>query len=174
MPEDVLDWLDYKWSFDFPVGMFRAICERLRGTPARLGERLADVPAARLTAKTGGKWSVLEHAGHLLLLEQMWQARVEEFLRGAERLRPADIKNQATTNAGFDRQPPAKILGDFRNARAETMRTLDRLTLEDAARTSIHPRLNVPMRLVDHCFFAAEHDDHHLALIHSLLTSFGK
>lgn len=170
MPADVLDWLEYKWSFDFPVGMYRAICERLRGTPARLEERLVRVPAARLSASAGGKWSVLEHAGHLVLLEPLWQARFEEFLQGAEQLRPADITNRATTEAGFNRQPAEKILRDFRKARAETMRRLDKLTLEDAARTSIHPRLNVPMRLVDHCFFAAEHDDHHLALIHSLLA----
>lgn len=174
MPGDVLDWLEYKWSFDFPVGMFRAICERLRGTPARLEERLASVPATRLAARVGEKWTVLEHAGHLVLLEQMWQARAGEFLRGAERLRPADIKNQATTEAGFNERPVQEVLREFRTARAKTMRTLDRLTLEDAARTSVHPRLNVPMRLVDHCFFAAEHDDHHLALIHSLLREPGK
>jgi hypothetical protein len=33
-----------------------------------------------------------------------------------------------------------------------------------------HPRLKTPMRLVDHLFFVAEHDDHHLARIWELLT----
>jgi predicted short-subunit dehydrogenase-like oxidoreductase (DUF2520 family) len=31
-------------------------------------------------------------------------------------------------------------------------------------RTSLHPRLKRPMRLIDLCFFVAEHDDHHLAI----------
>ena len=31
-----------------------------------------------------------------------------------------------------------------------------------------HPRLKKPMRMVDHCFFVAEHDDHHLAAITDL------
>jgi len=32
-----------------------------------------------------------------------------------------------------------------------------------------HPRLKTPMRLVDHLYFVAEHDDHHLARIWELL-----
>jgi hypothetical protein len=35
-------------------------------------------------------------------------------------------------------------------------------------RVAIHPRLNKPMRLTDHLFFVAEHDDHHLAHISQL------
>jgi hypothetical protein len=37
------------------------------------------------------------------------------------------------------------------------------------SRTMLHPRLKKPMRLVDHLYFAAEHDDHHLAWIWALL-----
>ena len=36
-------------------------------------------------------------------------------------------------------------------------------------RTSVHPRLNQPMRLIDSLFFVAEHDDHHISAISSLL-----
>jgi hypothetical protein len=37
-------------------------------------------------------------------------------------------------------------------------------------RTLLHPRLKQPMRLVDHLFFVAEHDDHHLAKIWELIS----
>lgn len=37
------------------------------------------------------------------------------------------------------------------------------------ARAILHPRLKKPMRLVDHLYFVAEHDDHHLAFIWELL-----
>jgi hypothetical protein len=33
-----------------------------------------------------------------------------------------------------------------------------------------HPRLKTPMRLADHLYFVAEHDDHHLARIWELVT----
>jgi hypothetical protein len=36
-------------------------------------------------------------------------------------------------------------------------------------RTALHPRLNVPMRVLDWAYFIAEHDDHHLAQITVLL-----
>jgi hypothetical protein len=39
---------------------------------------------------------------------------------------------------------------------------------DDFARTAWHGRLQEPMRLVDHVFFFAEHDDHHLARIWEL------
>src|SRR5215216_6124827 len=39
-------------------------------------------------------------------------------------------------------------------------------------RSALHPRLNVPMRLVDMLFFQAEHDDYHLATISELKRIF--
>ena len=52
------------------------------------------------------------------------------------------------------------------------MDRLDRLTDADFARTSIHPRLEVSMRLVDLCLFQADHDDYHLARIRELRREF--
>ena len=45
--------------------------------------------------------------------------------------------------------------------------------LEDVsfARTTLHPRMKKPMRLVDHLYFVAEHDDHHLARIWEILKT---
>jgi hypothetical protein len=36
-------------------------------------------------------------------------------------------------------------------------------------RTITHPRLKAPMRLIDHLYFVAEHDDHHLAHVWGLV-----
>ena len=61
------------------------------------------------------------------------------------------------------------ILAEFRKARSLLT---DRLTqLEPAlfSRSIPHPRLKTPLRLVDHLYFVAEHDDHHLARIWELL-----
>jgi hypothetical protein len=41
------------------------------------------------------------------------------------------------------------------------------------ARSAIHPRLNIPMRLVDFVFFEAEHDDYHFTRINELLKLTG-
>ncbi len=166
---DVLPWLEYRWSFDAPIGMFRAVCERLRGTPARLEETLQPMIPAEATAHRGGGWSIQQHAGHLFIVEPLWQTRLHELLRGEKRLTAADMSNSATESAHLDQEPTEKLLEAFRSARQVTLQTLDPLTLEDAARAARHPRLDKDLRVLDLCLFVAEHDDHHLAMIRALL-----
>jgi hypothetical protein len=167
---DVLGWLEYKWNFDFPAGMYRAVLGRLRGTPGRLEELLRGASREALTRKPGGKWSVLEHVGHLLILDERLHApRVEQYLRGEAELLAADMSNRATGEARFNEREAGELLREFRAAREQMLRRLDALTLADAERVARHPRLNVPMRLVDLCYFCAEHDDHHVAMIHEMV-----
>jgi uncharacterized damage-inducible protein DinB len=167
---DVLPWLEYRWTFDAPVGMYRAIVERLRGSPARLEEALRGAPAGRLTLRPGGKWSILEHAGHLIVVEGLWRKRLDEYRAGAARLTAADMENRATAAVGFNDRRVEDLLAGFRAARALTVAALDGFDLAMAQRVAHHPRLDRPMRLVDLCLFAAEHDDHHLAAIRALLS----
>jgi uncharacterized damage-inducible protein DinB len=171
MEHDVLPWLDYEWSFTAPVGLFRPLCERLRGTPARLEELLRGGPPGAAERQEADRWSIQEHAGHLCLVERLWDTRFRELLRGETALAPADMSNAATEAARLNEGPLSQVLGRFRSARAETLELLDSLKLEDAARVAHHPRLGVAMRLVDLCTFAAEHDDHHMAMIRALLRS---
>ncbi|MEW6336038.1 MAG: DinB family protein [Acidobacteriota bacterium] len=166
---DVLPWLEYRWNFDYPAGMYRAFVERLRGTPARLEEALRGVSVDRLSARPDGKWSVLEQVGHLRMVEELWRRRLEEYLAGAARLTAADMRNDATVAAVFNARRAEDLLADFRAARSTTVATLDASGLDIAERVAHHPRLDRPMRLVDLCLFAAEHDDHHLAAIRALL-----
>lgn len=169
MSTDVLPWLEYSWVFDFPTGMFRAILERLRGTPARLEELARGVSTSKLTRHESGKWSAQQHAGHLLTVEGLWRVRIGEYLQGATELTAADMGNRATDAAAYNERPMSDILAGFRTARGEILAMLDPLNLDDAARVARHPRLDRPLRIADMCFFAAEHDDHHLALIHERL-----
>ncbi len=171
MHTEVLPWLEYRWTFDYPTGMFRAVLERLRGTPARLDELVKGASPQALIRHEPGSWSVQSNAGHLWMVDALWQIRIREFLAGAAVLTAADMGNRATEASGYDEQPLPAILAGFRAARGETMAMLDRLTAGDAARVAHHPRLDREIRLVDLCFFAAEHDDHHLAVIREALAT---
>lgn len=162
-------WFDRSFAFDFPPSHFPSIVERLRGTPARLEERLAPVPTALLTRRVDGAWSIQEHAGHLLDLEPLWLERVQGFLTGSPVLIAADLTNRKTETAGHNTRPLEQICADFRAARAGVVALLERLDDSVILRTALHPRLQTPMRLVDHAFFVSEHDDHHLATISALL-----
>lgn len=67
---------------------------RLRGTPARLEEMLRRVSREELIRKPDGKWSEQENAGHLLDLEPLWLARVDDYIAGHGELTVADITNR--------------------------------------------------------------------------------
>jgi uncharacterized damage-inducible protein DinB len=160
-------WFERRFESVFPVTQLPNVCVRLRGTPARLEEMLRYCPREWLVKKPVDgdkeKWSIQEHAGHLLDLEALWTDRVEDFVAGRTELTVADLANRGTTEANYNARPLDQILSGFREARA---RLVDRAKRVDAAlweRTIVHPRLKTPMRLVDHLFFVAEHDDHHLA-----------
>lgn len=162
-------WFERKFKLGLPNEMLPMIVERLRGTPARLEERLHDVSHRRLIAKPGGEWSVQEHAGHLLDLEELWNGRILDFRLGTAALRPADLQNSKTHNANHNEHELKRILLDFRTARAHLVHSIEQCDDELLNRSALHPRLRQPMRIVDHAFFVAEHDDHHLAVISHLL-----
>ena len=82
----------------------------------------------------------------------------------------ADLKNQKTDEANYNARPLEQILIAFRAARERLLKRVDELDPPLFARTIPHPRLKTPMRLVDHLYFVAEHDDHHLARIWELVN----
>lgn len=167
--QPMMRWLDRRFEYTPPAGEFPMIVERLRGTPARVDDRIRFVPPAVLTRRSGDAWSVQEHIGHLLDLEALWAVRVDEFLRGVHELTAADMSNRKTNEAKHNDRALAAIVAGFAVARR---RLVDRLqTAPDPVCTSFHPRLQRPMRLIDLCFFVAEHDDHHLAIVSRLLEA---
>ena len=164
-------WFDRKFEFTFPVEQYPNLCVRLRGTPARLEETVRDARPETLVRKPGDKWSAQEHAGHLLDLEPLWLSRVEDFVRGGEVLTTADLSNRKTEEANHNGRALQGILSEFRTARLNLLNRLEKIEPALVGRTMLHPRLQKPMRVVDHLFFVAEHDDHHLAKIWELIQS---
>ncbi|MBZ0287232.1 MAG: DinB family protein [Anaerolineae bacterium] len=165
-------WFERAFTFDLPVWMYPNVVERLRGTPARLEELVASLDTSVLVRRDSEDWSIQENAGHLWDLESLWLGRLDDFLNGAEMLRVADLTNRETYDANHNANTINAILSAFRRERAELVRHLDILTEAEVERTALHPRLEQPMRVLDHAFFVAEHDDHHLAQITRLKRKF--
>jgi uncharacterized damage-inducible protein DinB len=167
----VPNWFERKFEFSFPVEVFPNVCARLRGTPARLEEELRGRGRESLTTKPQEKWSAQDHAGHLIDLEPLWLARVDNYLSGATELTVADLQNRKTKEANHNARPVEEVLRGFRASREKLLTRVDGLDTPLLARAIQHPRLKVPMRLVDHLYFVAEHDDHHLARIWELVMA---
>jgi len=169
---DRIKWTDRHFDFNFPAGLYPEMIERLRGTPARLEDRIGSLTANLLRQRDGERWSIQENAGHLLDLESLVRQRLEQYLSGATELHAADMSNRKTYEASHNTVPMASILNQFRQQRMDIVDRLDSLDSEMFARSAFHPRLAVQMRLVDMIFFQAEHDDYHLARISELARLF--
>lgn len=163
-----LPWTQRKFSFDFPVGLFPVIYSRLEGSIYRL-EKLLEYNDNNLSHKKNGGWSVKEHIGHLTDLESLWWQRLEDFKAGKELLTAADMSNEKTKAAHHNDKTVTELLDAFRNERQNILDKIYRYDENFLSKTSLHPRLQQPMRVIDNLFFVAEHDDHHIAKITELL-----
>jgi uncharacterized damage-inducible protein DinB len=160
----VRPWFERRFSFehlgeaDFPF-----LLERLRGASARIEDKTRAIGRHVLVRKDGDAWSIQEHVGHLLDLDGLHDGRLDDYLAGAAALRPADLKNRKTHEAGHNDRPLAELFEAFRDVRGRFVARLERWDPKRVLVSAVHPRLKQPMRLVDMLYFTAEHDDHHLA-----------
>jgi len=160
-----IKWANRKFNFEFPVGIFPWIVERLRGTPARVEELVRDLTPDLLTKTIDNKWSIQENVGHLIKVEELHDGRVDDYLADKEILRPADMENTRTQEADYNSLDIDSILEAFRTVRMNFIKRIENVEDEIIGRVSFHPRLKVSMRFIDMTYFAAEHDDFHLAII---------
>jgi uncharacterized damage-inducible protein DinB len=162
-------WFERVFPTGLPAHLLPVLVERLRGTPARLADRLAGEPHEVLIRRSGDSWSIQENVGHLLDLEPLWQQRVSDLAQRCGELAEADLTNRRTHEANHNAAPLGELLTAFRSARGALVRQLETFSDDAVAFTSLHPRLKIPMNVIDLAYFVAEHDDYHLARISELL-----
>ena len=166
-----VNWFDRKFDFSTTQNIMPSLIERLEGTPVRLREKMRRIDPSHYVVQPGGKWSMLEHIGHLADLEPLWQGRLDDILKGEKELRPTDLANTKTTEAHHNDKSLAELLSDFEHLRQKTLASLRLLKDEDVFKSALHPRLKTPMRAMDLFIFVAEHDDHHLVKITEIENS---
>ncbi len=163
-------WFARKFAPIEDNGIFPCIIERLEGTHLRLREKAENIAPGSLSKAESGGWSIKKEIGHLIDLEPLWLARVEDFASEKEELTPADLTNKKTHEADHDERETDDLLNEFKNQRDILVKKLRSLNDENLNRSLLHPRLKTPMRVIDLTFFVAEHDDHHLAKITFLIA----
>ena len=158
-------WFDRKFAAIDDNSLLPAIAERLAEAPARAEEIVRNIDTKTLELKPDGKWSIKEHIGHLADLEPLWLGRMDDFANHLSELRPADLTNAKTHAANHNAAEINILLRQFQTQRMQLINRLNNLSEEQLRLSLLHPRLKTPMRIVDHAYFVAEHDDHHLAYI---------
>lgn len=158
-------WFDRKFDFSYGVDEYESLIQRLSSSIPRLSDLVADVPVETLSIKIDSKWSIKENIGHLIVLEPLWRVRVVDIRVEREVMSPADLTNSLTDKSDFNSTELEKLLRDFESERGKTLELLSSLLPDDLTKTSMHPRLSQPMRVIDLMYFVAEHDLHHFDTI---------
>jgi uncharacterized damage-inducible protein DinB len=166
-------WADRTFRFDLPVELFPVVIERLRGAAPRIEDKVRGISPEVLSRRDGDAWSIQEHIGHLVDLDELHLGRLDDYLAGAEVLRAADMQNRKTWQAGHNDRPAEELIREFRRERETFVERLETWDPGRAGQSALHPRLNQPMRVIDMAFFVAEHDDHHLAKMTELARKLG-
>jgi uncharacterized damage-inducible protein DinB len=160
-------WFDRKFLPIEDNGLLPGILERLEGTPARL----RSMTAGALSEPVVSGWSAAKELGHLGDLEPLWRTRLGDILAGRGKLTAADLTNRATEEADHDSVSLPELVDRFEPQRRAFVAALRAASDADLERAARHPRLGTPMRVIDLAYFVAEHDDHHMARLRTLLTS---
>ncbi len=165
-------WTQRSFQFDFPTTKWPDLLERLRGTPARIEDRVANLPPTVLTRKPPDGWTIQQNIGHLLDLGYLAPRRLEQILAGEEVLVAADMANRKTQEGDHNARDIRELLAAFRSERASLVARFESLSEADWGKSALHPRLKQSMRIVDIAYFDAEHDDYHLGRIGNLIRLF--
>jgi len=165
---DQITWTERRFTFDHPVGWYPCFLGRMAGTPARVEEIAATVSTDQLKVRDGDAWSIQEHIGHLYMVEELFEIRLDEFIARADKLHPADMSGKQTYVEDFNAKTIEEVLAIFRARREAFVAKLAGVDDDIIGRSAHHPRLNKPMRLIDMVYFQAEHDDYHIAKILAL------
>ena len=163
-----IKWLDRTFQFGWTPAYLPIYLNRLIGTIPRIQFWVREVPNDLLIYKPKGTWSVKEHIGHLIDLETLHHDRIIQLQAMKEVLSPADMSNQTTEQADHNQRSVDDLIQSFRQARTHFIRAVRSLNNEQLQHAGFHKRLGDMMNPVDVCFFCAEHDDHHLAIIQHL------
>lgn len=164
-------WTDRTFAMDFPPEKWPDLLERVRGTPVRVATIVKRVSEEVLAASDGRGWSAKQNLGHLIDLGYLPMTRIDQILAGDKTLISADMANKATNTADHNRRPIAALLRAFEEDRAKLVAKFESLKASDWSKSALHPRLQMPMRIVDIAYFDSEHDDYHLARMRAVIRA---
>jgi len=157
---------DYGRSLDeLPV-----LLERVQGTTARLSNLLARQPMAKLLHREEGKWSAMEHLGHLLALQERFEPRVDDFQQRLPKLCVINLQDQDPFIQGQRSRSLGDVLEEFRLKRLRFAYRVETLHHRSLVHAAYHQCQARAMRPMDMLLWIAEHDDHHLAIVRDLLN----
>lgn len=166
-------WEKRKLPFGRSMDELPVLLERVLGTAARMADLSAHEPLERLSLRRQGSWSVLEHIGHLIYLQDRMDERVDDFAAQRSCLCRIELSDQERILSGYTSRALGDVLEEFRLKRVYFVERVQGLDPGALRHTAQHPCRPERMTVADMVLYLAEHDDHHLVLMRKLLQGSG-
>jgi uncharacterized damage-inducible protein DinB len=154
-----------KWPTDHTRADFANIIASLKTIGQKIISLSEHLSSDQLKEKPNGKWSIHEHVGHLLTIESLWIARLDDFVMKNETLRLSDPTNEATNTARFNEQRLGQLIEDLDGIRQAHLAMLSRFESECENMVVFDSEKNRPTRLIDHLGAMLDHDSIHIQAI---------
>ena len=172
-------WADKIVKRSYILADVTSLITRVNGAPARVEDALQSIEERYVRVRTPKKgasgearpalrWSPLDHAGHLLDVDELHSQRIKDFLNDVETLSVPTVGGIAE-DKHYNRHELAPILQRFRVGRSTLANVLYGLPEPAFTKESVYPKTGEKIRLLDYVEIIAEHDDHHLATIRELI-----
>ncbi len=164
-----LKWTERKFDFGFKKEYLPFMLERIKATTSRIEEMTKGNSEDQLSKQSNGQWSVKQHIGHFIDLEELHQARVEQFKEGLTELRAADMSNKKTHEADHNKRSSAELISELKKVRKHFIHSIEAIDEVKLDHKALHPRLQKHITITDLAYFVGEHDNHHLTIMAALL-----
>lgn len=165
MKTNEVPWFERAMVFNKTPELLPYFIERLSGTSARIKQKVNGISDEILRHPPQGKWSIKQHIGHLADVDEIANKRIDEMVQGISPMSPAVFEPKRD----YNNMPVTELIALFEQTRNGNIQKYLALSFDELKRSSIHPRLKVPMSPADLAWFDAEHDDHHLVTINGIL-----
>ncbi len=159
-PRPVL-WTEWEFNFPTEISEKEALLHHLASFPSQCSINLESIPHEKFTLRRDNKWSIQEHLGHLLDLDDLPSRRIVEILAGNEVLTPADMENKSTWSNDYNSQNMYEICEKFMQKRRDLVELFNSVPENKWLDSAFHERLNRHMSILDLAYFQGQHDHYH-------------
>ncbi len=147
-----MEWIDRQWTFDDSAEINTQHVFILNATADQFKFIIENRTSDHLRHKPGGKWSIHEQAGHVLPIESLWIARLDNIVMKSETLWSWNGTNADTDAGNFNEQRIVKILEDFTDDRKVHTEMLWKMDDSASSLKCFHTRIGQPFTLADHVY----------------------
>src|SRR5258706_10258405 len=122
-----IKWVERNFNFDYAPAMFPYFVERMRATPLIIENISSKIPEDKLRKRINNAWSIKEHIGHLIDLEELHEARLDQLMANMNVLLPADMTNKKTNLAEHNSTDTKLLINDLYTVRKHFIERLEKL-----------------------------------------------